>query len=136
MADKNTFPVTERNKVKRVPKRGVYDKEAVYAVLDAGNICHMSFVVNGQPFSIPTIYARDGDVLYVHGSAASRMLNELEKGIPVCISVAMVDGLVLARSAFHHSMNYRSATVFGTARLIKDEAETVSYTHLRAHETR
>ena len=119
----NTFPKTDRNKVKRLPKRGHYDAETIYAILDAGFICHVGFSVGGQPYVIPTGYGRDGDRIYIHGSAASRMLKNLDQGIPVCITVTHLDGLVLARSAFHHSMNYRSAVVFGTAILVEGEAE-------------
>ena len=116
------FESTERNKVKRIPKRGHYDKKTIYEVLDAGCICHMGFVTaNGQPFVIPTIYGREGDRIYIHGATKSRMLMNAKTGIPVCITVTHVDGLVLARSTFHHSMNYRSAVVFGTAKEILGE---------------
>ena len=110
-----TFEKTDRNTTKRIPNRGHYDRETIYAVLDAAFLCHAGFVVDGQPFVIPTLYGRDGDNLYLHGSAASRMMNSLADGIPVCLTVTNVDGIVLARSAFHHSMNYRSAVIFGTA---------------------
>jgi uncharacterized protein len=109
------FPKTDRNKVKRLPKRGHYDRETIFSILDAGFLCHVGFVVDGQPFVIPTSYGRDGDAIYLHGSSKSRMLNSLDRGIPVCLTVTHVDGLVLARSAFHHSINYRSAVIFGTA---------------------
>ncbi|MFQ5446324.1 MAG: pyridoxamine 5'-phosphate oxidase family protein [Saprospiraceae bacterium] len=115
------FPKNTRNKVKRLPKRGHYDKETIYGILDAGFICHVGFVVKGQPFVIPTAYGRAGDHIYLHGSSKSRMLNSMGKGIPICLTVTHLDGLVLARSAFHHSMNYRSAVVFGTAREVKGE---------------
>ena len=114
---------SERTTVKRLPKRGVYDRSTVYAILDEGLVCHVGFVFDGQPFVIPTGYCRVGDVLYIHGSAASRMLKTLSAGVPVCVSVTLLDGLVLARSAFHHSMNYRSAVVLGNARLVTDAAE-------------
>ena len=107
-----------RTTVQRLPKRGVYDRETVYAILDEGLVCHVGFSVDGQPYVIPTAYCRIGDVLYVHGSAASRMLKALAGGVPACVTVTLLDGLVLARSAFHHSMNYRSAVVLGTARLV------------------
>ena len=110
-----TFEKTDRNQVKRVRDRGHYDRDTIFAVLDAGFLCHVGFIVSDQPFVIPTLYGRDDDNVYLHGSAASRMLNNLAEGIPVCLTVTHVDGLVLARSAFHHSMNYRSAMVFGTA---------------------
>ena len=115
------YEVTDRNKVKRIPARGHYDSETLYAILDDGFLCHMGFIVEGQPFVIPTLYARSGDVIYVHGATTSRMLKEIQKGVQVCLNVTHVDGLVLARSAFHHSMNYRSAVVFGTATLLKEE---------------
>jgi nitroimidazol reductase NimA-like FMN-containing flavoprotein (pyridoxamine 5'-phosphate oxidase superfamily) len=111
--------VTERAQIKRVPKRAAYDTETIHAILDAGFLAHVGFCVNGQPFVIPTLYGRCGDKLYLHGSAASRMLRELETGVSACVNVTIVDGLVLARSAFHHSMNYRSVVAFGTARRIE-----------------
>jgi uncharacterized protein len=117
------FTATERTQVKRLPKRGAYDRETVYKVLDAGFVCHVGFAVDGQPYVIPTNYGRKGDTLYLHGSAASRMLRTLSEGVPVCVTVTLVDGLVLARSAFHHSVNYRSVVVLGTARLVEDSAE-------------
>ncbi len=107
-----------RTTVKRLPKRGVYDRAAVYAILDEGLVCHVGFALEGQPYVIPTAYVRIGDTLYVHGSAASRMLKSLAGGIPVAVTVTLLDGLVLARSAFHHSMNYRSAVLLGTAHLV------------------
>lgn len=104
---------TEKNKVKRVPKRGRYDKETIHGILDANRICHVAFIHNSVPVSIPTIYARDENKIYLHGASVSRMLVELDKGVDMCLSVASVEGLVLARSVFHHSMNYHSAVVFG-----------------------
>jgi nitroimidazol reductase NimA-like FMN-containing flavoprotein (pyridoxamine 5'-phosphate oxidase superfamily) len=129
--------MTERNTLRRLPNRGSNELEAVYAILDAAFLAHVGFVVDGQPFVIPTLYGRAGDKLYLHGSAASRMQRTLETGVPVCLTVTLVDGLVLARSAFHHSMNYRSAVVFGTARKIeeperKNEALRVISEHLIA----
>lgn len=115
------FPETERTTLKRLPKRGVYDRELVYGILDEGFICHVSFVVEGQPFLIPTGYARVDDQLYIHGSQVSRMLRTLSKGIDVCIGVTLVDGLVLARSAFHHSVNYRSVVIFGRAAMVEEK---------------
>jgi nitroimidazol reductase NimA-like FMN-containing flavoprotein (pyridoxamine 5'-phosphate oxidase superfamily) len=109
------FEKTDRNKVKRVPNRGHYDRGTIFEILDAGFLCHAGFVVDDQPFVIPTLYGRIDDKIYLHGSAASRMLKNLADGIPVCLTVTHVDGLVLARSAFHHSMNYRSAVIFGNA---------------------
>jgi len=117
------FTPTERTQVKRLPKRGKYDHETVHKILDEGFVCHVGFSVDGQPFVIPTNYGRTGDMLYLHGSAASRMLKTLSGGVPVCVTVTHVDGLVLARSAFHHSVNYRSVVILGTARLVEDPAE-------------
>src|SRR5215217_8016450 len=118
-----TFPQTDRTKLKRLPKRGYFDRETVYDILDEGFICHVGFAIDGQPFVIPTGYARAGDSLYIHGSQASRMLRALSEGIDVCVTVTLLDGLVLARSAFHHSMNYRSVLVFGRASVIEDKEE-------------
>jgi len=115
--------MTERTRVRRLPKRGVYDRETLYAILDEALICHLGIVVDGAPVVLPTIHWREGDTLYVHGSAASRMLRSLRDGVEVCVTVTLLDGLVLARSAFHHSMNYRSAVVFGTAREVTDREE-------------
>jgi hypothetical protein len=117
------FTPTERTQVKRLPKRGKYDQETVYQILDSAFVCHVGFNVEGQPYVIPTNYGRSGNTLYLHGSAASRMLRSLSEGIPVCVTVTHVDGLVLARSAFHHSVNYRSVVVLGTARPVTDPAE-------------
>jgi len=121
-----TFPQTDRTKLKRLPKRGHFDRETVYAILDEGFICHVGFMVEGQPFVIPTGYARSGDKLYIHGSQASRMLRTLAEGINACVTVTILDGLVLARSAFHHSMNYRSVLVLGRATLVEDRAEKLA----------
>ncbi len=112
-----------RTTVKRLPKRGVYDAPAIAAILDEALACHVGFVVEGQPYVIPTIHGRSGDRLYLHGSAASRMLRALSGGIPACVTATLIDGLVMARSAFHHSMNYRSAVVLGTATLVEDPDE-------------
>ena len=117
------FPKTKRTTLKRLPKRGVYDRNSVYAILDEGFICQVGFVVDGKPVVIPTGYARVEDRLYIHGSQASRMLRTLSQGIDVCVTVTLVDGLVLARSAFHHSINYRSVVVFGKAALVEDTGE-------------
>lgn len=114
---------TQRTQLRRLPKRGFHDSASINQILDAGFLAHVGFQVEGQPFVIPTLYGRDGEKLYLHGSAASRMLGELEQGAPACLTVTLVDGLVLARSAFHHSMNYRSVVAFGTARKIEDEAQ-------------
>jgi len=118
-----TFPLTDRTKLKRLPKRGHFDRETVYGILDEGFICHIGFVVDERPVVIPTGYARVEDKLYVHGSQASRMLRTLAGGIDACVTVTLLDGLVLARSAFHHSMNYRSVVVFGRATLVDDPEE-------------
>jgi uncharacterized protein len=119
------FNPTERTQLRRLPARGSFEREAVYRILDEGLVCHVGFVAGGEPFVIPTGYGRAGDTLYVHGSAASRMLRTLAGGVRVCVNVTLLDGLVLARSAFHHSMNYRSVVVFGTASVVEDAAEKV-----------
>jgi len=119
----SAFTPTARTQVKRLPKRASYDKGQVYSILDEGRVCHVGFVVDGQPYVIPTGYARVDDQVYIHGSAASRMLRVLDEGVLVCVTVTRVDGLVLARSAFHHSVNYRSVVVLGRARLVTDPAE-------------
>jgi uncharacterized protein len=121
-----TFPQTRRTNLKRLPKRGHYDRDAVYGILDEGFICHVGFVVEGQPFVIPTGYARVADKLYIHGSQASRMLRTLANGVDACVTVTLVDGLVLARSAFHHSINYRSVVVFGQAAVVEDREEKLA----------
>jgi uncharacterized protein len=118
-----TLPITPRTQVKRRAQRGNYDRPVIYQILDEGLICHVGFVVEGQPFVIPTAYGRIEDQIYIHGSPMSRMLRSLQQGIEVCITVTLLDGLVLARSAFHHSMNYRSVVIFGTARLVETPAE-------------
>ena len=116
------FLQTNRTTLKRLPKRGFYDRQVVHAILDEGFICHVGFVAEGKPVVIPTGYARVDDQLYIHGSQASRMLRTLKTGIDVCVTVTLIDGLVLARSAFHHSMNYRSVVVFGKATAIEEPA--------------
>ena len=114
---------TPKTTLKRLPKRGAYDRETIYSILDEALICHVGFVVDGAPVVIPTIHWREGDTLYVHGSAASRMLRSLREGVDACVTVTLLDGLVLARSTFHHSMNYRSVVVFGKAREVTDREE-------------
>ena len=114
---------TPRTTLKRLPKRGSHEREVIDRILDEGFICHVGFIATGQPFVIPTGYARIEDNLIVHGSQASRMLRALGQGIDVCVTVTLIDGLVLARSAFHHSMNYRSVMVFGRARVVDDREE-------------
>ncbi len=114
---------TARTSVHRLKKRAAYDKATVHAILDEGYICHIGFVVDAQPYVIPTLYGRDNDCLYFHGAMASRMLRTLASEVDVCVSVTLVDGLVLARSAFHHSLNYRSVVVLGKARFVSDAEE-------------
>lgn len=117
-----TFTPTAKTKLRRLPDRGAFDRETVYQILDEAFICHVGFVVDEQPIVIPTSFGRIDDTLYIHGSAASRMLRALTGGIPVCVEATLVDGLVLARSAFHHSINYRSVVIFGMATLVADDA--------------
>ena len=119
----SAFPVSARNKLKRAHERGSYDKAAVFAILDSALLCHVSYVIDGQPFCTPTLFWREGEVLYWHGSSASRMLKHLKAGTPACLTVSHLDGLVVARSGFHHSANYRSAMCFGTAQFIEDAEE-------------
>jgi uncharacterized protein len=118
-----SFPTTSRNRVKRLHERGSYDHAAVFAVLDAGLLCHVAYTLDGQPYCTPTIHWREDDMLYWHGSSASRMLRNLRGGTPACLTVSHLDGLVLARSGFNHSANYRSAMCFGTARIVDDPEE-------------
>ena len=118
-----TIPQTPRTTLKRLPQRGSYDRQLINRILDEAFICHVGFMVDGQPMVIPTGYARAGEHLLIHGSQASRMLRHLSQGIDVCVTVTLIDGLVLARSAFHHSMNYRSVVVFGRAAMIEDPTE-------------
>lgn len=121
----NQMP-TARTRVTREPHRGVYDLETAYRILDEGFLCHVGFVIGGQPYVIPTSYGRKGDHLYIHGSAASRMLRQMKEGMPVCVTVTLVDGLVLARSIFNHSMNYRSVVILGRATLVEDPGEKLA----------
>ncbi len=118
--------LTKRTELRRIPSRGSRDWETINPILDAGFLAHVGFCVDGQPFVIPTLYGRDGERLYLHGSAVSRMLRELEAGIPACVTVTLVDGLVLSRSAFDHSMNYRSVVAFGTARKVVDPDQKIN----------
>lgn len=120
MDQPRSFFPTERTALKRLSHRGVYERKTIYRILDEGFICHVGFVFHNEPVVIPMAYGRAGNVLYIHGAVASRMLRELANGIPICVTVTLLDGLVLARSAFHHSMNYRSVVVFGTACAVKD----------------
>ena len=120
------IPPTERTRVVREPHRGSHDREVIYKILDEGFVCHVGFTVDGQPFVIPTMFARVGDSIYFHGSAASRMLRSLSGGLAVCLTVTLVDGLVLARSVFNHSMNYRSVVALGHATLLDEPAEKLA----------
>src|SRR4051812_347058 len=117
----DTFPKTTRNKVKRMPERGHYDAATIYPIVDAALICHVGFVIDQQPFVIPTLHARQGDTILLHGAKGSRLLRHIQLGGEVCITITLVDGIVLARSVFHHSINYRSAVLFGKGALITDE---------------
>ncbi|MBV8361933.1 MAG: pyridoxamine 5'-phosphate oxidase family protein, partial [Deltaproteobacteria bacterium] len=119
-------PPSERTTVKRMPHRAVYDRDVTNAILDEGLLCHLGFAVDSQPYVLPTIYARDGERILIHGSSASRMLRNLRSGIPACATVTLIDGLVLARSAYHHSMNYRSVVILGTATEICDRADKLA----------
>jgi uncharacterized protein len=121
---------TPRTQVIRESHRGIYDRETANSILDEGFICHVGFVSDGHPFVIPTGYGRDGENLYIHGSAASRMLRNLDQGVAVCVTVTLLDGLVLARSIFNHSMNYRSVVVLGTAVKVEDPQEKLRALHL------
>lgn len=124
------YTPTPRTRVVREAERGVYDRETAYRILDEGFLCHVGFAVEGQPFVIPTSYGRKDDSLFIHGSAASRMLRNLKESFPVCITVTLLDGLVLARSIFNHSMNYRSVVILGRATLVDDPAEKLEALHL------
>jgi uncharacterized protein len=117
-----TMQPTPRTRFARHPERGSFDRDVVHAILDEALICHIGFAVDGQPYVLPTTHARIDDRLYVHGSIASRMLKTLRGGVPVCVTATLIDGLVLARSAFHHSMNYRSVVILGTASQVTDPA--------------
>jgi len=120
---------TPRTRVVREADRAVYDRETVYRILDEGFLCHVGFVAEAQPFVIPTSYGRKEDSLYIHGSAASRMLRQLKDSVPVCVTVTLLDGLVLARSVFNHSMNYRSVVILGKATLVDDPQEKIAALH-------
>jgi len=120
------FTPTERTKVRRLPDRGKYDAESVYGILDEAFICHVGFVVEGQPYVIPTGFARIDDTLYIHGSAASRMLRTLADGVQVCVTVTLIDGIVMARSGFHSSMNYRSVVILGRAMPVEGRDEKLA----------
>lgn len=119
-------PPSERSSVRRLPARGAYDRATIHAILDEGLVCHVGFALDGQPFVVPMAYARVGEMLYLHGSPASRMLRALAQGVPACVTVTLLDGLVLARSAFHHSLNYRSVVVLGRAKAVDDAGERLA----------
>ncbi len=118
-------PPTPRTRVIREAIRGAYDRDTVNQILDEGFLCHVGFIQDGQPFVIPTAYGRSGNNLYIHGSAASRMLRQMQTGLPVCVTVTLLDGLVLARSVFNHSMNYRSVVILATATAVEDPKEKI-----------
>ena len=120
------FEINDRNRIRRLPNRGKYDKETIQAIVDDALICHVGFVVDDQPFVIPTLLARQGDTILLHGAASSRLMRHLAAGNSVCISVTHIDGLVLARSVFNHSINYRSALIFGRGVLIEDDPEKIA----------
>jgi uncharacterized protein len=124
-----TIPPTERTRVARESHRGAYDRETIYKILDEGFVCHVGFSVDGQPYVIPTLFARVGDAIYFHGSAASRMLRNVSDGIPLCVTVTLTDGFVLARSVFNHSMNYRSVVALGKAALVEGLEEKLKALH-------
>ncbi len=126
-------PPSPRTRVRRLPDRGAYDRETVHAILDEGLVCHVGFASEGQPYVIPTLYGRDGDRLFLHGSAASRMLLGLEGALPLCLTVTLLDGLVLARSAFHHSVNYRSVVVLGRATPVAGPEKTAALRVISEH---
>lgn len=128
------MPRTERNTVRRLRERAVYQRQTIYDILDEAVVCQVGFVVDGQPYVIPTLHVRVGDALYFHGARANHMLGALRAGVEVCVSVTLIDGLVLARSAFHHSVNYRSVTVFGRAQEVSgDEAKLAALDALVDH---
>ena len=120
------FTPTPRTRIKRLHQRAHYDRETVYAILDAGLVCHVGYVIDGQPYVTPTAYWREGDRVYWHGSSASRMLRQVSSGIPVCVTVSLLDGLVLARSGFHSSINYRSLIALGEAQMVEDAAHKLA----------
>ena len=126
MSDPQKLPTTQRSKLRRLPKRGSQERELIYSILDEASIAHVGFAIDNQPFVIPMAYGRQGDRLYLHGSSISRLMKNLEKGIETCFTVTLLDGLVLARSLFHHSMNYRSVVLFGKAELVDTKSEKMS----------
>jgi uncharacterized protein len=116
----NSYSPTERSRVKRIHERGRYDKETVFAIVDAALMCHIGYIIKGQPYVTPTFHWREGERLYWHGSSASRMIETVEQGVPVCFTASLLDGIVVARSGFHHSANYRAVMAFGTAKLVSE----------------
>jgi hypothetical protein len=127
------FTITSRNKVNRVPKRANYDAKTLYTILDNMFVCHVAFILDKQPFIIPMAYGRKGNKIYLHGATSSRLMKSLKSGIPVCICVTLLDGVVLARSSFHSSMNYRSAVVFGTASLVEEKKKNAALKIIAEH---
>lgn len=121
--DDTSFPITSRNRVRRRQERGRFDRATVYDILDSAMVAHIAYVIDGQPYCTPTGFWREDDKLYWHGSSASRMIRGQSAGVPVCVTATHLDAIVLARSGFHHSVNYRSVMAFGTARLVSDAAE-------------
>ncbi|MCU0418817.1 MAG: pyridoxamine 5'-phosphate oxidase family protein [Cyclobacteriaceae bacterium] len=129
-----SFPITDKTEITRLAKRGVYDREAIYAILDEALVCTLAYCRDGQPFQIPTGFCRWEDTLYLHGSVGSFYLREItQKNLPISLGVTLMDGLVLARSAFHHSVNYRSVVMFGTARAVTDEKEAYAALEIFTH---
>lgn len=131
---KETYTPSTRTRVTREPQRGVYEREVAYRILDEGFVCHVGFTLEDQPFVLPMAYGRRDDFLYIHGSVASRMLRALREGVAVCVTVTLIDGLVLARSVFNHSMNYRSVVILGRATAVEDASEKIeALRHLAEH---
>jgi uncharacterized protein len=126
MSDSKHLQVTQRSKVRRLPQRSSQERELIYSILDEVLVAHVGFIVDNQPFVIPMAYGREGDRIYLHGSSVSRLLKTLEQGVDVCFTVTLLDGLVIARSLFHHSMNYRSVVLFGKAKLVESETEKMT----------
>ena len=126
MSDTKKLTSTERSKLRRLPKRGSQERELIYSILDEALVAHVGFISNDRPFVIPMAYGRESDRLYLHGSPVSRLLKTLEQGVDVCFTVTLLDALVVARSLFHHSMNYRSVVLFGKAQLVKNDSEKMT----------
>jgi nitroimidazol reductase NimA-like FMN-containing flavoprotein (pyridoxamine 5'-phosphate oxidase superfamily) len=126
MSDSQNLQVTQRSKVRRIPQRSSQERELIYSILDEALVAHVGFVADSQPFVIPMAYGREGDRIYLHGSSVSRLLKTLKQGVDVCFAVTILDGLVIARSLFHHSMNYRSVVLFGKAQLVESEIDKMN----------